>query len=148
MRKGTTGFTVVEIMAVFAVIGIVSAISAPAASKIMARIRLNAAARRVMGDLMWARMQAVSEHNEFKVSAVSEYEYEILDDDDNDGKHDGREWAGVRDLTEDYSGVTIRFSSSPIFFPRGSATPGTITLANKSGSKQVKIHLTGRVKIL
>lgn len=148
MKSAEKGFTIVEILAVFAMVGIAFAISVPAASEVMAGMRLNAAARQVMSDLMWARMQAVSEHNEFKVSVLSGHEYQILDDDDNDGRQDGGEWAGVRDLAEDYSGVTIRFSSSPIFFPRGSATPGTITLANQSGSKQVKIHLTGRVKTI
>lgn len=141
------GFTLVEVMVVLAVVGISMALAAPYVLDIMARHRLKGAARQVMSDMMWARMEAVSEHNEFKVFIISDHEYEILDDDDNDGKVDGNEWAGVRNIRDEYHDVSIRFSTNPIFFPRGSASAGTVTLTNPSGAKKVKIHLTGRVKM-
>jgi type IV fimbrial biogenesis protein FimT len=141
------GFTVVEIMVVLGIVGISAVLAVPSVVELTARFRLRGAARQVMGDLMWARMQAVSEKNEFKVLVLSDHEYIILDDDDNDGKVDGKEWIGVRDMRDAYPDVTVRFSADPIFFARGCARSGTITLTNKSGSKKVKIHITGRVKI-
>ena len=141
------GFTVVEVTVVFFVLAISAALAIPSVLESMARFRLRGAARQVMGDLMWARMRAVSEKNEFKVFVLSDHEYRILDDDDNDGKVDGREWHGIRDMRDEYPDVTVRFTADFIFFPRGSAQAGTITLTNNSGSKRLKIHLTGRVKI-
>jgi type IV fimbrial biogenesis protein FimT len=141
------GFTVVEVTLVLFLLGISAALATPSVLELMARFRLRGAARQVMGDLMWARMRAVSEQNEFKVFVLSDHEYRILDDDDNDGKVDGGEWNGVRDMRDEYPDVTVRFTANPIFFPRGCARSGTITLTNKSGSKRLKIHLTGRVKI-
>jgi type IV fimbrial biogenesis protein FimT len=141
------GFTLVEIMFALVIFGISAALATPSVVDLMARFRLRAAARQVMGDLMWARMQAVSENNEFKVFVLSDYEYGILDDDDNDGKVDGGEWEGVRDIRDEYPGVTMRFSANPVFFPRGNARSGTISLTNRSGTKRLRIHITGRVKM-
>lgn len=146
-KKQAKGFTTIEIVVVAAVVGVVAAIAIPNMIGQMARYRLKGAARQVMGDLMWARMQAVSQKNEFKVFFINDHEYKILDDDDNDGKADGGEWAEIKDIRREYHDVSISFTTNPIFFPRGSASIGTITLTNGSGSKKVKIHLTGRVKI-
>ena len=140
------GFTVVELTLVLFILGLCAALATPSVLDLMARFRLRGAARQVMGDLMWARMHAVSENNKFKVFVLSDHEYRILDDDDNDGKVDGGEWSGVRDMRDEYPDVTMHFSANPIFFPRGSAQSGTITLTNTSGSKKLKVHLTGRVK--
>jgi type IV fimbrial biogenesis protein FimT len=61
------GFTIVEIMIVFVILGISAALAMPNILDLMARAQLKGAARQVMSDLMWARMQAVSEQNAFKV---------------------------------------------------------------------------------
>jgi type IV fimbrial biogenesis protein FimT len=100
-----------------------------------------------MGDLMWARMEAVSQKNEFRVFFISDHEYKILDDDNNDGNADMGEWSQTKDLQDGYHDVSVGFTANPIFFPRGSASGGTVTLTNSSGSKKVKVHLTGRVKM-
>ena len=141
------GFTVVEVAVVLVILGISAAMAMPSVLDVMSRVQLKGAARQVMSDLMWAKMQSVSEQNPFRIIPLSEHEYEILDDDDNNGKVDSGEWRGVRDIRDQYHNVTMRFSSAPTFFPRGSARPGTIILKNKSGSKKIKVHLTGRVKI-
>jgi type II secretion system protein H len=141
------GFTFVEIIIVLAILGISATLAIPSVLDLMARAQLKGAARRVMSDLMWARMQAVSEKNAFKIFPLSDHEYGILDDDDNDGNVDGGEWSGIRDLRDEYHNVSMRFTATPVFFPRGSAMAGTITVTNKSGSRKIKIHLTGRVKI-
>lgn len=146
-RPVNKGFTMLEIVIVVTMFGIVAAIAIPNMIGQMPRYRLKGAARQIMGDLMWARMQAVSQKNEFKVFFVNDHEYKILDDDDNDGKADSGEWTEIKDIRHRYHDVSISMTANPIFFPRGSASIGTITVTNPGGSKKVKIHLTGRVKM-
>jgi type IV fimbrial biogenesis protein FimT len=136
-----------ELIIVMAIFGILAAIAVPNMIGQMPKYRLKGAARQVMGDLMWARMEAVSQKNEFRVFFISDHEYKILDDDNNDGNADMGEWAQTKDLQDGYHDVSVGFTANPIFFPRGSASGGTVTLTNSSGSKKVKVHLTGRVKM-
>ena len=83
MKRGN-GFTSTELMTVVAIIGVLAALAIPNIAGQMPRYRLNGATRQVMGDLMLARMEAVSQKNEFTVSLLNDHEYMILDDDDND----------------------------------------------------------------
>ncbi|MCJ7618161.1 MAG: GspH/FimT family protein [Desulfobacterales bacterium] len=95
-------------------------------------------------------MQAVSQNNEFKVFFLNNHEYQILDDDNNNGNADTGEWTETKDIQREYSDVTFSASANPIFYPRGTASPlgtTTITLSNSSGSVNVTVALTGRVKI-
>jgi type IV fimbrial biogenesis protein FimT len=136
-----------ELIIVMAILGILAAIAVPNMIGQMPKYRLKGAARQVMGDLMWARMEAVSQKNEFRVFFVNNHAYKILDDDNNDGNADMGEWTQTKDIRNGYHDVSMGFTANPIFFPRGSASGGTVTLTNSSGSKKVKIHLTGRVKM-
>ncbi len=142
------GFTLLEIIIVIAIAGIIAAIAVPSLVNQLPRYRLSGAARQVMGDLMWARMEAVSEKNEFRIFVIDSHRYQILDDDDNDGIVGSGEKVRVKDIRDEYPDVSISNTTNPIFFPRGSASMGTITLSNSSGSKKLKIHLTGRVKMV
>jgi type IV fimbrial biogenesis protein FimT len=147
MKRRAGGFTLVELIIVIAILGIVAAIAVPNMIAQMPRYRLKGAARQVMGDLMWARMEAVGQKNEFRVFFINDHAYIILDDDNNDGNVDSGERTQTRDLQDGYHDVSLGFTANPIFFPRGSASGATVTLTNSSGSKKVKIHLTGRVKM-
>jgi type II secretion system protein H len=147
MMKRAFGFTTTELMTALCIIGILAALAVPNILGQMPRYRLSGAARQIMSDLMWSRMQAVSQKNEFMVFLSNDHEYTILDDDDNDGTVDDGEWTKTRDLQVQYRDVTLSLTADPVFFPRGSASPATFTVANEMGSKDVKIHITGRVKI-
>jgi hypothetical protein len=93
-------------------------------------------------------MQAVSQGNEFRVLFKDEHHYDILDDDNNNGKADPGEMIEKRSIQEDYAGVTVRSNRNPIFHPRGTASSlGTITLANQAGEKAITVSITGRVKV-
>jgi type IV fimbrial biogenesis protein FimT len=147
MIKHKRAFTTTELLTVVAIIGILTAIAIPNIASQMPRYRLNGATRQVMGDFMWARMQAVSQKNEFRISLVSDHEYEMLDDNNNDGIADTGEWTKTKDVRLQYHDVRLELTADPVFFPRGSASPATMTLTNGSGLKKVKVHITGRVKM-
>ena len=144
-----SGFTLIELIIIIAILAIFAGIAVPNFLSYMPKHRLNGAARQVMGDLMAARMKAVSQNNEFKIFFLANgHEYMILDDDDNDGTADGGEWTETKDIQNGYQDVTIGSNNDPIFSPRGTATNlPTITLTNPSGSKIITISIAGRVKI-
>jgi len=151
LHNKQSGFTLIEMMIVIAIMGIFAGIAIPNFLSYMPKHRLNGAARQVMGDLMAARMQAVSQNNDFKVLfdiSINNHEYTILDDDNNDGNIDVGEWTQTKDIQSEYSDVTFsNVTADPIFRPRGTAYGTTITLTNSAGSKYVKVAITGRVKI-
>ncbi len=67
LRKRQSGFTLIEMMIVIAVFAIVASIAIPNFMSLLPGIRLNGAARQVMGDLMAARMKAVKLNQRTKV---------------------------------------------------------------------------------
>ena len=148
LHNKQAGFTLIELMIIIAIMGIFAGIAIPNYLAYLPKSRLNGAARQVMGDLMAARMQAVSQNNEFKIFFLNNHEYQVLDDDDNDGNIDGGEWTQTKDIQSEYSDVTFsNVSANPIFYSRGTAYGTTITLTNSTGSKYVKVATAGRVKI-
>ena len=152
LRKRQSGFTLIEMMIVIAVFAIVAAIAIPNFMSLLPGMRLNGAARQVMGDLMAARMNAVKQNNEFKVffNSPGANQYQILDDDDNDGTADTGEaiTTPAKNIQDNYPDVTVSSTNNPIFFPRGTATGlPTVTLQNSSGTKTVTVSIAGRVKI-
>ena len=131
------------------IIGVLAGTAIPVYIGMGPSIRLSGATREIMGDLMWARMQAISQNNEFKISFLADnYRYTILDDDNNDGTTTTGESIITRNIQDKYSDITFSSSANPIFHPRGTAAPmATITIINSFGTKKVKIAITGRVKI-
>ena len=131
-----------------AIIGALAGTAIPVYIGMRPSIKLSGATRQIMGDLMWARMQAISQNNEFKISFLADnYRYTILDDDDNDGISDSGESIITRNIQDKYRDVTFSSTANPIFHPRGNASPAaTVTIINSFGTKTVTIAITGRVK--
>jgi type IV fimbrial biogenesis protein FimT len=151
LLKINAGFTLVEMMAVVAVFAIMAAVAIPAFMSLLPGMRLNGAARQVMGDLMSARMSAVKENNNFRVHYLSNYTYQIIDDEDKSGTANGGEWTVTKDIRDNYpDGVRFYHSTNNvIFYPRGNASPATLYLETTDGSqkKAVIVNFTGRTKI-
>jgi len=147
-RLNQQGVTLAELMIVLGILAVVTLIGGSWLSTQIPYYQLNGAVRQVRADLLAARMQAVSQGNEFRVLFEDEQHYDILDDDNNNGKADPDEKVENRSIQEDYVGVTVRSNRNPIFHPRGTASSlGTITIANKAGEQLITVSITGRVKV-
>lgn len=150
--KNESGFTLAELMVTIAVLAVMAMIAIPAFMSWMPGMRLNGAARQIMGDLMAARMKAVKLNQKTKVFFDNDHQYRICNDANNDGTvDDGEGDVKNRDIQNEYHDVTFDNKSDPVFFPRGTGpTPSctiTVTSSATGQSKLVKAHLTGRVKI-
>ena len=145
------GFTLMEVMIVVVVLGIMAAIAIPSFMSLLPGMRLNGAARQVMGDLMAARMKAVKLNQDTKVFFDNSYQYRICNDaDSNNTVDDGEGEEQTRTIETDYPGVTINKGGygDPVFQPRGTASIIILILTNSKGSqKKVKVHITGRIMI-
>lgn len=143
------GFSLIEIIVAIAIIATLTGIAIPVYIGMKPSIQLSGATRQIMGDLMWARMQAISQNNEFKIFFLADnHRYTILDDDNNDGNIDGSDLTVTKDIHDEYCDVTFSSTNGPIFYPRGNASPTAIvTLTNSIGTKTVTVAMTGRVKI-
>ena len=142
------GFTLTELLIVLGILSVVALIGGSWLSTQIPHYHLNGAVRQVRADLLAARMQAVSQGNEFRVLFSEAHQYDILDDDNNNGKADVGEFLESRSIQDDYPGVTIRSNRNPIFHPRGTASSlGTVTIANQAGEKLVTVSITGQVKV-
>lgn len=143
------GFTIIEIVIVMVVITILAAVSIPVYIGMKPVIRLSGATRQMMEDLMWARMQAINQNNEFRIIYDNNHQYCILDDDNNNGVINAGESLITKDIHNQYDDVIYSSSNinDLIFYPRGNAANlTTLTLCNKSGTKAVSVAITGRVK--
>lgn len=140
------GFSLIELIVVVAILAVIAGVTIPVYTGMKPSIRLSGATSQVMGDLMWARMQAVSQNNEYKIFFLDDRRYQILDDDNGNGNIDSDESTITKDIQEKYYDVTYTSTANPIFHPRGNAAPAaSITLMNSHGTKTVTIAITGRV---
>lgn len=149
-NKNRQGFTLFELITVMAVSAVIATVAIPNFMSMLPEMRLNAAARQIAEDLMAARMNAVKENNNVRVffNTPGKNQYQILDDDDNDGTAGAGETVITRNIRDNYPDVAFSATNNPIFSPRGTAASlPTITLQNSSGTKTVTVSIAGRVKI-
>jgi type IV fimbrial biogenesis protein FimT len=136
-------------MIAIAIVGVLATIAVPNVLGEIPKFRLNGATQQVLGDLMAARMKAVSHNRKVKVFFASENQYKICDDADNNGTVDDCEGdAKIVNIQNNYKDVTLDSSgNNPAFYPRGTASNMTINITNSYGTKTITIAITGRIKI-
>jgi type IV fimbrial biogenesis protein FimT len=102
-----------------------------------------------LGDLMAARMKAVSQNKKVKIFFATDNQYKICDDFDGDGTVDDCEGdSRTINIQDNYKGITLNSTNNPTFHPRGTASNlATINITNVSGTKSITIAITGRVRI-
>jgi len=144
-----SGLTLIELLASVVIFGVLVGIIMTSFSALMPQYRLHGAARQLLGDLLTARMKAISQNRRVQVFFLNNHQYNICDDANNDGTVDNCEGqARMQDVRADYPDVSLVSNNSPIFFPEGMASNlATITLTNTTGSKSITISPTGRVSI-
>jgi len=141
--------TFAELAIGLGIIGLLAAVAVPNLQPLMTRYRLNGAAREVMGDLMAARMKAVSQHRLVRVFFTDPHHYRVCDDANGDNAVDNCEGsAKIYDVQTNYAGVSLSATSDPTFTATGTASGNsTITLTNAQGTKSISIRVTGQVTI-
>lgn len=91
------GFTLLEVLVAVAIIGIMSAIALPGLFGVLPKIRVNNAANNLLTDILWAKMHAVSENEDYVIAFgadgpdLSNNTYNIYKDENNNFSSNGVE---------------------------------------------------------
>jgi Tfp pilus assembly protein FimT len=134
----------------------VAAILGAVASPYFMANRAVAASRTMHGDLQYARTLAINQKHDVRVvftvlddsSEVIPGQYQIHEDTNGDGSIDAGEETTIRDLTDDFKGVTFSADqAAATFSSSGTANAGTVTLTDGSETRHVIFTWTGRIKI-
>jgi len=147
------GVTMSNLIVTVGIFFILAAIAVPNLVAQQPSRRLNGATRQVLANLVWARGKAAAENNQFVVLFTNNTTLTILDDEDKDQTIDGGDVTFTKSFSDSFSDVTYTVeagSTQPVVFnSRGTTTgPATVKLINSSGSKKVKVSVTGNVRII
>lgn len=152
------GFSLIELIVVITIIAVVAGILIPVYSSMKPTIQINGAARQIQGDLMWAKMRAVSENNDYVVvfgSAgatdpdLSNNTYYIYDD--NDGDIDLADLDNETDklvktvvISDEYKGVGYGYTVSTKTDNDTPLTGDSVTFQPKNKIRWFKFKPNGR----
>jgi len=137
MKRHNAGFTIWELMIVIAIIAVLSAIAVPNMIGWRERAKLRGAVSNLSGDLQWAKIRAVRDHDDVEVLFGTDG-YEI-----NNAAGDT---IRTRQMP---AGVTITFSFTATFDSRGRCPllVGTLVLEDSGGEqRQISINPLGQIR--
>ena len=133
--------TLMELIIAMAVLAVLIGIASPLIAQFSSGYRLRGAAREVATDLQFARLLAVKENRNFDVVIKSSNSYQVERASDHFP-------VKSRSFSIDYpavslAGLTVTFNS------RGNlvSTPGSLTVSNPMGTRNISVGSTGRVKL-
>jgi type IV fimbrial biogenesis protein FimT len=138
MNRKNAGFTIFELMVVIAIIAVVSAIAVPNMISWRDRAKLKGAFENLRGDLQWAKIRAIRDHDDVSVLFDSRA-YEI-----NNAAGDT---IRSRQLP---AGVIISSSSNATFDSRGRCpASGEVVLEKSDGSgdqRKISFNPLGQIR--
>ncbi len=139
------GFTLMEILVAMAIFTILGTFAVPQWGNLLAKYRLDSAARQVATELHGVKNRAMAQYRRVRLVFDSPTTY-IIQKEQTPGEEDYTAISGSKSLP---LGITAVFNNTPVFQTRGNASPGaTITLSNsESDTKEVVVSLTGRIDI-
>jgi type IV fimbrial biogenesis protein FimT len=150
--SATGGMTLIELMTVLAILAIAGAVAVPHMLDWRHGMRLRAAANEIRNDFELARMRAVKENTDVTVQfdpAAGLYRVTYNDDGGNVVLAKSHALPpGIQIATGDAAYTLDSYGHRAVFGSRGTASPGTLVLANSKGAtRQIVINFLGRVDL-
>jgi prepilin-type N-terminal cleavage/methylation domain-containing protein len=146
------GMTLIELMTVLAILAIAGAVAIPSLLDWRHGMRLRAAANEIRNDFELARMRAVKENTDVTVQfdpAAGLYRVTYNDEDGNPVLVKSHSLpSGVQIATANAAYTLDSYGHRAVFGSRGTASPGTLVLANgKGATRQIVINFLGRIDL-
>lgn len=147
IKAPSYGFTLIEVLIAIAIVGIISAVAVPVLQNLLPIYRLNSAAGALVSDLQYAKMKAVSQKRNIKV---------LFNIENNSYKMQYKDHSIWTDLTGasernlSNAGICLAAASNnPVFSARGMVSPtATVQIRNSNGTREIKVSLCGRIKVV
>ncbi len=140
-KKNSSGLTLIELILTMVVLLIVIAVAFPSIAQFSSGYKVRAAARELATDLQFARLLAVKENTNFQVVFTDSNSYQVE-------RESPYFVVKSRSFSIDYpevalTGLTVKFNS------RGNlvSSPGSLTVSNPMGTRNISVGSTGRVKL-
>jgi prepilin-type N-terminal cleavage/methylation domain-containing protein len=141
------GFSIIELMIVIGTSAVLLSLTALGYLSVAPTYRLKGAISRVRGDLYAAKIKSVKDNRQYKV-VFNTGGYQIQRGTSSAGTFSLDTVETSRTFSE-YPGIRVKTAATtdPVFSPRGTVTPVTITLENTKGSeKAITLSVAGRIK--